>query len=54
MIGTVDIKTKVPTACARWCSCRRASSCGSAPSKKGTFNCAKSNAVQVKADLIGS
>jgi hypothetical protein len=23
-----------------------------APSKKGTFNCDKSNAVQIKADLI--
>ena len=24
------------------------------PTKKGTFNCDKSNAVQIKADLIGS
>jgi hypothetical protein len=52
MIGTVDIKNKVPTACAALTQVQKGKFVRIAPSKKGTFNCAKSNAVQIKADLI--
>ena len=53
MIGNVDIKTKVPTACAALVQLKSGKFVRVAPAKKGTFNCNKSNAVQVKADLIG-
>jgi hypothetical protein len=54
MIGNVDIKNKVPTACAALVQLKGGKFVRVAPSKKGTFNCDKSNAVQTKADLIGS
>jgi hypothetical protein len=53
MIGNVDIKNKVPTACAALVQLKSGKFVRVAPSKKGTFNCDKSNAVQIKADLIG-
>jgi hypothetical protein len=52
MIGTVDIKNKVPTPCAALVQLQKGKFVRVAPSKKGTFNCDKSNAVQIKADLI--
>ncbi len=54
MIGTVDIKNKVPTACAALVQLKKGKFVRVSPAKKGTFNCNKSNAVQIKADLIGS
>ncbi len=54
MIGTVDIKNKVPTACSMITQLQKGKFVRLSPSKKGTFNCNKSNAVQIKADLIGS
>jgi hypothetical protein len=53
MIGNVDIKNKVPTACAALVQLQKGKFVRIAPSKKGTFNCDKSNAVQIKANLIG-
>jgi len=53
MIGNVDIKNKVPTACAALVQLQKDKFVRIAPSKKGTFNCDKSNAVQIKANLIG-
>jgi hypothetical protein len=53
MIGNVNIKQKVPTPCAALVQLRSGKFVRVAPSKKGTFNCDKSNAVQIKADLIG-
>jgi hypothetical protein len=54
MIGNVDIKNKVPTSCAALVQLQKGKFVRVAPSKKGTFNCDKSNGVQIKADLIGS
>ena len=54
MIGNVDIKNKVPTPCAALVQLKRGKFVRVAPSKKGTFDCSKSNAVQIKANLIGS
>jgi hypothetical protein len=54
MIGNVDIKDKVPTACAALVQLQKGKFVRIAPTKKGTFDCKKSNAVQIKADLIGS
>ena len=54
MIGTVDIKNKVPTPCAALVQLQKGKFKRIAPSKKGTFDCKKSNAVQIKADLIRS
>lgn len=53
MIGTVDIKDKVPTPCAALVQLQKGRFVRIAPAKLGTFNCNKSNAVQIKADLIG-
>jgi hypothetical protein len=53
MIGTTNIKDKVPTPCAALVQLKSGKFVRVAPSKKGTFNCDKSNAVQIKADLIG-
>ena len=52
MIGTVDIKDKVPTPCAALVQLKSGKFVRVSPSRKGTFNCDKSNAVQIKADLI--
>jgi ABC-type branched-subunit amino acid transport system substrate-binding protein len=52
MVGTVDIKNKVPTPCAALVQLKSGKFVRVAPSKKGTFNCDKSNATQIKADLI--
>ena len=54
MIGNVDIKNKVPTACSMITQLQKGKFVRLSPTKKGTFNCDKSNAVQIKADLIGS
>jgi hypothetical protein len=54
MIGTVDIKDKVPTPCAAIVQVKSGNFVRVAPSRKGTFDCSKSNSVQIKADLIGS
>ena|SRR6516164_7761619 len=54
MIGTVDIKDKVPTPCAALVQLKSGKFVRISPSRKGTFNCNKSNAVQIKANLIGS
>jgi Periplasmic binding protein len=53
MIGNVDIKNKVPTPCAALVQLKSGKFVRVAPAKKGTFDCSKSNAVQVKANLIG-
>jgi hypothetical protein len=53
MIGNVDIKNKVPTSCAALVQLKSGKFVRVAPSKKGTFDCSKSNAVQIKANLIG-
>jgi hypothetical protein len=52
MIGTVNIKDKVPTACAALVQVKSGNFVRVTPKKKGTFNCNKSNAVQIKANLI--
>jgi hypothetical protein len=52
MIGTVDIKDKVPTPCAALVQLKSGKFVRVSPTRKGTFNCDKSNAVQIKADLI--
>ncbi len=52
MIGTVDIKNKVPTPCSMITQLQKGQFVRLAPKKKGTFDCRKSNAVIIKADLI--
>ncbi|HEY3669875.1 MAG TPA: ABC transporter substrate-binding protein [Acidimicrobiia bacterium] len=52
MIGSVDIKNKVPTACSMITQLQKGKFVRLAPTKKGTFDCSKSNAVQIKANLI--
>jgi hypothetical protein len=52
MIGTVDIKNKVPTPCLMVTQLQKGKFVRMAPKKKGTFDCNKSNAVTIKADLI--
>jgi hypothetical protein len=52
MVGTVDIKNKVPTPCAALVQIQKGKFVRVAPSKKGTFNCDKSNLVKIKDDLI--
>ena len=54
MIGTVDIKNKVPTTCSMITQLQKGKFVRLAPTKKGTFDCNKSNKVQIQADLIGS
>ena len=54
MIGTVDIKNKVPTTCSMIAQLQKGKFVRLAPTKKGTFDCKKSNKVQIQADLIGS
>ena len=53
MIGTNDMKNKVPTSCAALVQLRKGQFVRVAPKKKGTFDCKKSNNVQIKANLIG-
>jgi hypothetical protein len=53
MIGSVDIKNKVSTTCAAIVQLQKGAYVRVSPSKKGTFNCDKSNRIQVEADLIG-
>jgi Periplasmic binding protein len=53
MIGTVDIKNKVPTPCLMVDQLQKGKFARVSPAKKGTFDCKKSNAVTIKADLIG-
>jgi hypothetical protein len=52
MIGTVDMKNKVPTPCAAVVQLQKGKFVRLAPKKKGTFDCSKSNAVTIEADLI--
>ena len=52
MIGTVDIKNKVPTPCLMVTQLQKGQFVRMAPKQKGTFDCTKSNAVTIKADLI--
>jgi hypothetical protein len=52
MIGTVDIKNKVPTPCLAVVQLQKGKFVRLAPKKKGTFDCSKSNAVTIEADLI--
>ncbi len=52
MIGAVDIKNKVPTPCSMVTQLQKGKFVRLAPKKKGTFDCRKSNAVQIQADLI--
>ncbi len=52
MIGTVDIKNKVPTPCSMITQLQKGQFVRLAPKKKGTFDCNKRNAVIIKADLI--
>jgi hypothetical protein len=54
MIGTVDMKNKVPTPCAAVVQLQKGKFVRLAPTKKGTFDCSKSNGVTIKADLIKS
>ena len=46
MIGTVDIKNKVPTPCSMITQLQKGKFVRMAPKKKGTFDCNKRNAVQ--------
>jgi hypothetical protein len=52
MIGTVDIKNKVPTPCLAVVQLQKGKFVRLAPKKKGTFDCNKRNGVTIKADLI--
>ncbi len=52
MIGTVDIKNKVPTPCLMVTQLQQGKFVRMAPKKKGTFDCNKRNAVTIKEDLI--
>ena len=52
MIGTVDIKNKVPTPCLMVTQLQKGQFVRMAPKKKGTFDCNERNAVTIKADLI--
>ncbi len=54
MIGNVDIKNKVPTTCSMITQLQKGKFVRLAPKRKGTFDCRKSNAVQIQANLIGS
>jgi hypothetical protein len=54
MIGTVDIKNKVPTPCLMVTQLQKGQFVRMAPKKKGSFDCNQRNAVTIKADLIGS
>jgi hypothetical protein len=54
MIGTVDIKNKVPTPCLAVVQLQKGKFVRMAPKKKGTFDCNQRNGVTIKADLIGS
>jgi hypothetical protein len=54
MIGTVNLKDKVPTSCFALVQLQKGKFVRVYPAKKGTFDCKKSNSVQTKADLIGS
>jgi hypothetical protein len=51
MIGTVNMKDKIPTTCAALVQLRKGQFVRVAPAKKGTFNCNPSNRVQIKANL---
>ena len=53
MIGEVDMKNKVPTSCLALVQLQNGKFVRIAPQKKGTFDCKKSNAVQIQANLIG-
>ena len=53
MVGTVDIKNKVTTPCSMVSQLQKGKFVRLAPKRKGTFDCRKSNAVQIQANLIG-
>ena len=53
MIGAVDMKNKVPTSCLALVQLQNGKFVRIAPKKKGTFDCKKSNTVQIEADFIG-
>ena len=53
MIGTVNIKDKVPTPCFSLEQVKKGRFTRVYPKKAGTFDCKRSNRVTVKADLIG-
>jgi hypothetical protein len=53
MIGTNDMKNKVPTSCAALVQLQKGQFVRVAPKKKGTFDCKPSNNVKIKANLIG-
>lgn len=52
MIGTVNIKNKVPTPCLMVTQLQKGQFVRMAPKKKGTFDCNTRNAVTIKEDLI--
>ena len=55
MIGNVDIKNKVPTTCSMITQLQKGKFVRLSPRRsKGTFDCKKSNAVQIQANLIGT
>jgi hypothetical protein len=54
MIGTVNIKNKVPTPCTMVVQLQKGQFVRLAPKRKGSFDCNQRNAVTIKADLIKS